>query len=303
MNLPAGFTVRPATPADAAAAAALWAAFERAHLREPDQMDESEILGWWSRFHLPDDSALVFGRAGDLAACATLDTRAEASLDLDACVHPEQAGRGLGGFLLAWAEEEARARGRAAVRTATLTADAAATDLVDFRGFVPVRRFYRMLIDLDAPPPEPALPGGFEVSTFAAGDEAILHAVIEEAFADHWDHHARDLDDWQRTVFGQSWWDPSLVHLIRTDGETVAAAINAIRFGMGWIGTLGTRPAWRGRGLARALLLTAFGKLYARGERRIGLAVDAGNETGATHLYERAGMRVAWQADVYEKHV
>lgn len=91
------------------------------------------------------------------------------------------------------------------------------------------------------------------------------------------------------------------VYLVRADGETVAAEINAVRFGMGWVGTLGTRKHWRGRGVGRALLLLAFGELYRRGEHRIGLAVDAGNETGATRLYESVGMRVAWQADFYEK--
>jgi mycothiol synthase len=93
------------------------------------------------------------------------------------------------------------------------------------------------------------------------------------------------------------------VYLVREGDEVVAAEINAIRFGYGWVGTIGTRAPWRGRGLGRALLLAAFGELYRRGEKRIGLAVDAGNETGATHLYESVGMRIAWQANVYEKRV
>jgi mycothiol synthase len=59
-------------------------------------------------------------------------------------------------------------------------------------------------------------------------------------------------------------------------------------------------PAFRKRGLGSALLLHAFAGLYARGERRMGLGVDATNETGATRLYESAGMRVAWKADVCE---
>ncbi len=135
------------------------------------------------------------------------------------------------------------------------------------------------------------------------GEEEILHDVLEEAFAEHWGHEPRDLDTWRTTVFGQEWWDPSLAYLVREGDEVVAGSINAARFGMGWIESLGTRRAWRGRGLGPALLLLAFGELYGRGERRIGLGVDAGNETGATHLYESVGMRVAWQADVYEKRV
>ena len=160
-----------------------------------------------------------------------------------------------------------------------------------------------MLIDLDGPPPEPIWPDGAVVSTFVPGEEEILHAVTEEAFADHWGHVPHSLDDWQRTVFGRDWRDPSLVYLVQARDEVVAAEVNAVRFGVGWIGTLGVLKPWRGRGLGRALLVLAFSELHRRSEHRIGLAVDAGNETGATHLYESTGMRVAWQADVYERRM
>jgi mycothiol synthase len=301
VNPPEPFDAGPASLGDAAEVAVLMNAFDRTHLDEPDEVDASEVTGWWARVDLPRDTLLLRDSAGRLAAAGTLEEEGVDVLELDAFVHPEQVGRGLGGFLLDWLEEEGRSRGRSTLRTAALAVDQAARTLIAGHGFEPVRHFYRMLIDLGSPPPEPVWPDGFSVSTFAFGEEEILHAVTEEAFADHWGHEPHTLDDWQRTVFGRSWWDPTLVYLVREDAEVVAAEINAVRFGVGWIGTLGTRKPWRGRGLGRALLLTAFGELYRRGEHRIGLAVDSGNETGATHLYESVGMRVAWQADVYEK--
>jgi ribosomal protein S18 acetylase RimI-like enzyme len=157
-----------------------------------------------------------------------------------------------------------------------------------------------MAVELDSPPPEPVWAGGFEVSTFRSGEEETLRAVIEEAFAEHWGHEERDLDHWLQHTFGAPWWDPSLVYLVREGDEVVAAEVNAVRFGGGWIGTIGTLEPWRGRGLGRALLLEAFGEFHRRGEPRVSLAVDAGNETGATQLYESIGMRAVWQADVYE---
>ena len=51
------------------------------------------------------------------------------------------------------------------------------------------------------------------------------------------------------------------------------------------------RRPWRRRGLARALLHHSFGELRRRGQARIGLDVDAESLTGATQLYEQAGMR------------
>jgi ribosomal protein S18 acetylase RimI-like enzyme len=72
---------------------------------------------------------------------------------------------------------------------------------------------------------------------------------------------------------------------------------------MGWIGAIGVREHWRRRGLGLALLRHGFAELYRRGEHVIGLGVDAENPTGATRLYERAGMRVAWSAALYEKRL
>ena len=66
---------------------------------------------------------------------------------------------------------------------------------------------------------------------------------------------------------------------------------------------LGVRPSSRRRGLGLALLRHSFRELRARGVDTVGLCVDASNPTGATRLYERAGMRVMFQADVYSKEL
>jgi len=302
VTAPEGFTHRPAAVAEADAVAELMNEFDRAHLEEPDTVDAAEVARWWSRIDLEFDTRLYFG-AGRLAGAATVYERNAGQLDLDAFVRPDLKGRGLGSAMIDWLEHEARRRRLDIARTSALAADEPAKDLIESRGFRPVRHFYRMSIDLEEPPAAPVWPAGFAVSTLRPGEEELVRAVTEESFAEHWGHEPRDLEHWQATTFGAEWWDPSLVHLVRAGDEVVAAQIAAIRFGSGWIGTLGTRAPWRGRGLGRAMLLTAFAELYRRGERRIALAVDAGNETGATHLYEQVGMRVAWQADVYEKRM
>jgi mycothiol synthase len=301
---PATFSARAATRKDAAPVAELMVASEEAYLEEPDEVDASEVLGWWSgRRNLGRDTIVLTDAEGRIAAHGMLKEEGGHVLELDAYVHPERTGLGLGGFLLDWAEDETRSRRRPTLRTAALARDPAARPLIEGRGFAPVRQFYRMLIELDGPPPGPEWPDGFTCEPFKPGDEAVLHAVCEEAFAEHWGHVPASLEHWQTMVFGRDWWDPSLVYLVREGDEVTAAEVNAVRFGMGWVGTLGVRKPWRGRGLGRALLLLAFGELYRRGQPRIGLGVDAANETGATHLFVSVGMRVAWEADVYEKRV
>jgi mycothiol synthase len=303
VNAPPGYTVRPLTADDAAAVAELINEFDAAYVEEPDTVDADEVAGWWVRIELETDSRAFFADDGTLAAVAAVHGRREGELDLDAFVRPAHQGRGLGSAVVDWLEEEVRQRGCTIATTSGLTADRAAAELLAARGYECVRHFYRMLIELDEPPPDPDWPAGVEVTTFTDEDEEVLYDVVEDTFSEHWGHEQRDFDQWRATNVEQSWWDPSLVYLVREGGQVVAAEINARRFGGGWVGVLGTRRAWRGRGLGRALLLQAFGELYRRGERRVGLAVDAGNETGAVRLYESVGMRVSWQADVWQRHL
>jgi hypothetical protein len=52
-----------------------------------------------------------------------------------------------------------------------------------------------------------------------------------------------------------------------------------------------------------ALLLHAFHEFLKRGKDRVGLGVDASSLTGATRLYQKAGMSIAMQIDLYEKEL
>jgi hypothetical protein len=51
------------------------------------------------------------------------------------------------------------------------------------------------------------------------------------------------------------------------------------------------------------MLHHTFGQFYQRGTRKVGLDVDAQSLTGATRLYEKAGMHVARREALYEKEL
>src|SRR4029079_12656768 len=99
--------------------------------------------------------------------------------------------------------------------------------------------------------------------------------------------------------------DPTLwpIALDRLSGEVAGFSLNRYRMGIGWIRTLGVRRRWRKRGLGEALLLHSFDEFYKRGTKTIGLGVDAQSPTGATRLYQRAGMHVAAEYVIYEKEL
>jgi mycothiol synthase len=291
------FPCAPVADGDVADAAALIRAVDASFLDEvTDEADEQDMRDWLAGYDLERDTKAVRNHAtGDLAAIALVEGRGGV-LDLDGYVRPDLTGHGIGSRIAEWAEDEARRRGLEAVRSAYLTRDEAADRLFRDRGYEYVRSAYRMVIDLDAPPPAPEWPAGFSVAARAPGEEELFHAVLEGAFDGSWGHVPRPLDEWTKRV-GRDADDPALWFLVRAGDEPAAAALCAPRYGMGWISRLGVLPPYRRRGLARALLLLCFGELFARGERRMGLGVDATNETGAIALYEGVGMRVAWQAD------
>jgi mycothiol synthase len=259
------------------------------------------VVDWWRRYELGRDSVTLAQSAGAMAAFGVLGPREDGVAELHGYIRPGLTGRGLGGFLLDWAEREARRRGAARLRASVVRGDSGGRALFEQRGFVPVRRGYRMVIDLAGEPPAPSWPAGFSVEPLRLGEERVLYEVLEEAFAEEWGRPHRSFEEWQRSILAMESFDPGLCFLVRRGDEMAAAETCSLRFGIGWIGSIGVLKPWRRRGLGRALLLHSFGELYRRGEARIGLGVDAENPTGATRLYESVGMRVAWQADAYEK--
>lgn len=230
----------------------------------------------------------------------------------DAYVHPELAGRGAGTMLLE--ALEARAWELAGdvpleqpvcVEATHLVGDERAPALFSDRAYERVRTFFRMTIELgDEPPPSPVWPAGLvPASLVPARDGPVVQAALDEAFAQEWGYNALPYAEWVEKTFGVDRFDASLCPLV-WDGERLAGfSLNyPKRFGdWGWIGMLGVRPAWRRRGLGLTLLQESFRRFHERGERVVALGVDAENPTGATRLYERAGMGVLWQADVWRK--
>jgi mycothiol synthase len=243
------------------------------------------------------------------AGYATLRDPGEGLLEADGYVHPDHTGHGVGARILAMSEAraaemaEASAEPRVVLRNAVLYADSAAGSLLSSHGYRPARSLLRMRVDLDGPPASPRWPDGIAAGPFRPGvDDVAVHDCLEEAFAEEWTHISEPFDAWRERKFSDPRFDAGL-WLIARDGDAVCgiALCTLGQFGIGFVNTLGVRARWRGRGLGLALLQGAFGLLWSRGERRIGLGVDSENPTDAKRLYERAGMRAAWRADVYEK--
>jgi ribosomal protein S18 acetylase RimI-like enzyme len=231
----------------------------------------------------------------------------------DAYVHPELVARGVGSRMLELLEQRARELeplwpdgGRVVLQMAHLVGDDRAPLLFAGKGYRRARSFFRMITDVREPTPPPTWPEGTLLRPLdPERDGPALYDAELEAFADEWDYAPLGFDEWRGRVFGRSGFDPSLVPVVWAGDEVVAFSRNYPKRNGDWgfIGTLGVRPAWRRRGLGLALLHESFRRFHDTGETTVALGVDVENPTGATRLYERAGMHVLWQADVWTKEL
>jgi mycothiol synthase len=275
---------------------------------EPD-FSPGELAEDWANIELGERVALIEAPDGSLAGYLSLFSTGNVVHNVDIYVHPEHSGRGLGTYLVQLSEARAQTwvnsapAGKQVVLWNPVNAtNTQANELLQKLGYHLIRHFWRMEVKFDAEPPEPALPEGFTIRDCGEGlDEHAIHETAKDSFQDHWNMGPMDFDEWIRRTKGEKF-DPSLWFQL-FDGEEVAgiALCKVFSEDMGWIRNLGVRPPWRKRGLGTALLQHAFREFYRRGIRRVGLGVDAQNSTGATRLYERAGMKVTRNFNIYEK--
>jgi mycothiol synthase len=296
------FEQRPAGHDDAAAVADIVIAHERS-LYGATGYSAADLEAEWASLDLANDAVVLLDDARIVAYGSVAD-RGEL-WRCEGYVHPDERGRGLGTELAALLESIAAARGARRIQNSVAEPDDAAHRLLAARGYRTVRVFREMRIELDAPPEAPRWPEGVRPDEFdAARDAEAFHAGHQEAFADHWEHRPRAFDEWRGFHIDRDRFDPSLWRIVRVGEEIVAgSSCVADLYGGGWVDSLFTRRPWRGRGVGRALLVDAFARFWARGERSVGLGVDAENPTGAFRLYEGAGMRPTLGWVLHEKHL
>jgi mycothiol synthase len=305
-----GYTVRHPVLSDLDAVYALIVASEIEEFGESQGYSVDELEGDWKPLDLGKDAWLAIAPDGALAGYSYVRDRRHVRLDIEVYVHPAHYGRGIGTTLVRLAEARAREHvplappgTRVALNNWINALNADARSLLEREGYAPARYFFRMETTFHEEPPASSWPAGVTVRSGSASEDLRpFYETSEEAMAGHWGHVPRSFEEWieRRT---QSLFDPSLWFLVLDDGEPAAAALCSISEGIGWVDTLAVRSPWRRRGLGYALLIHAFRELYRRGLRRIALGVDAENPTGATRLYERAGMYIGQQYATYSKEL
>jgi mycothiol synthase len=237
-----------------------------------------------------------------LTALAVVDDRlvaygivfpAGSAVRLPGGVLPEARGTGIGRRLLAWQIEAARSvRAAESVPISArqpVTADATAALLARF-GFRPERAFLHLRRPA-SPVARSPLPAGLRMVPFDATYDEPLRRAKNRAFEDHWRSRPESPEAWARHQLGP-WLRRDLSRLALAEDGVIAG------FVVGWdegpadelyVALVGTDPAWRGRGIARALLTHVLAASAAAGRPVAILDVDGESPTSADRLYASIG--------------
>ncbi len=262
-----------------------------AHDLGAPEIELADIVGDWQRpsFDVAASTMGVF--AGDrLVAYAELTSPRRA----DAAVHPDHRRRGIGTALAAWVRRTTRERGSSRVG-GPVPQGSDGDRLLASLGYDVAWESWI----LELPPgaeiePQP-VPDGYLIRTAEGeADHRAAWEVLEDAFLEWADRPRDPFEDFVAEVMQRPGFEPWHLRLMTgPDGEAVGAChlVHSVEHPeVAYVQSLGVRADQRRRGLARALLVDAFGNAREAGASRSELNTDT--RTGALGLYEHVGMRV-----------
>jgi mycothiol synthase len=253
-----------------------------------------------SELELARDARVVESDRGRIVAYAAV--RRHGTL---AAVAPDHEGRGIGARLLEWAERREREHGHPLHRQWVSAGNASARTLLTGAGYAKARSYWRLARPLEGIVPCPPAPAGLRLrSVEVERDAARLHALDAASFAGAPDYKPESLELFREEHLEAHDFDAGL-SLIAEDGPRIVGCLLTRRLeeeAVAFVALLAVAPARQRQGIGTALLQTAFAGYAAAGLRQAQLMVASDNP-GAIRVYERAGMHVQLEFDIYERPI
>ena len=285
VGLPDGYTARPLTLADIDATVAMVNICEIHDAGEP-MWERADLIADSSSdgFDRDRDWIGIFERDRIVGWCMVVHRR---SVWID--VHPDARGRSIGTWLRRWSMERARALGadRVGQTVDDRRSDVAAMFLT--AGYTPRRTSWILQMEHRTRPDDPEPPAGIGLRSFRLEDADEVLAMFETAFSEFADRLPSSPSTWRAATIDREGFEPEdLVEAV--DGDRIVGGAFLIDADEVWVDKLAVAGPYRHRGVARALLQSAFQRAFDRGFTRTRLSTDS--NTGALGLYERVGMTV-----------
>ncbi len=139
--------------------------------------------------------------------------------------------------------------------------------------------------------PQP-LPPGYAVRTAETDAERrAAHEVVEDAFLEWSERERQTFEDFAARTMLRPGFQPWNLRIVSdAEGAVVGACHVQLADRCGYVNAIAVRKDQRGLGLARSMLVDAFGLARDHGATKSELATDS--RTGALGLYEKVGMVV-----------
>lgn len=272
---------------------------------------ESTVLGIgsWTRRQV-----VLFDPEGRLAAWAWVHDRAAGRTMLDVIVHPDHPEQdAVAELLYAWVERtaadiaELRGLTETQLDVMSYADDERQRTWMAKAGYEHTRTWLQM--SRPVPPDEPAPKprdgvlvrpvSQHENGVPVAGDLQIVHLMLEESFADHFNSYRESFPEFVQRLREDPGhrWDHWWIAEVLVDDELVpgGAVVSSVlppddsgAHGS-YIDYIGVHRDARGRGVAKALLETVLHDTAQRGRNRVGLECDEDSPTGADQMYLAMG--------------
>lgn len=252
------------------------------------------------------DAVLGRDRSGSPVAWAWNTTRCRdvnpRRVWLHGGVHPAWRDQGVGGSLIQWQLARAHQwyRQTHAVDHGPLkviaTADARLSGVRDLyvkHGLLPETWYvdlHRSIAPADADV-DVCVPQGARLRPYLVAEPEAVRVAHNEAFV--YDHGSRPIGpaEWDESV-RRAGSRPDLSWVVQVGQRVVGYAMNSVSGDggtQGWTDRLGVVPAWRGQGVARALLTASTSSFAKEGLADSGLGLDVAGTEPRLDLYERLG--------------
>jgi ribosomal protein S18 acetylase RimI-like enzyme len=226
---------------------------------------------------------------------------------------PEWRGQGIGTAMLHWLEVRIRqlAAAEHPNEKCEFAANASSTEreataLLLNEGYYAGYTMLEMGLDASTPAAMHSLPAGNEVRPVLPEHYALVAESVREAYQNEYERGRFSEEfDFDTVAYAaelsQPKHDPALWQ-VAWDGDQVAGQVlSVIEKGRAEVFEVSVRPAWRRRGLGRALVSRAVHGLRARGVDVIRLHTNASFPTRARDLYQSVGFRVLKEFPRYRK--
>jgi mycothiol synthase len=146
-----------------------------------------------------------------------------------------------------------------------------------------------------------------------AGDIQVVHQMLEESFADHFNSYRESFPEFLQRLREDPGhrWDHWWIAEVDTDegllpgGALVSSVLTADAHGVlgSYVDYIGVHRRARGRGVAKALLHTVIRDANRRGRNRVDLEVDAESPTHADRLYSSMGWTPKYRTESWHASV